>query len=507
MSIQEQEINKHSLTIHKCLQTIEADDDDNIDVISEWFDAIGKENNGAKEKTQLSYIRTLIEFCKIINKTPYEIIEEAKVEKKKIIDIDDRAVKKYFVKYKRVIIEKNNAPKTISRKIATIKSFFEVRNIDVPIRQTKSRSSTPKKENKHIPTREDIKEALHFANIRNKAIILLQASSGLSSIDVRNIPVRTINEGLNQEDNIITFDMRRIKTDVDFITFCSPEATEAIKAYMEYRNRPPFANTQEKKDQYEKRRIRSDDDFLFINSKISDEYLVNFDENYRFISDQEIQHAYRLIERSCENKAPKGTHSFIRSHNMRKFFASTIRNHGLEFTTIETFLGHKVKGSLDNYTEADIKILKEQYMKVLPHLMILEDLEVKTLETYDYRLNSANIEIMNIQNTAMMELYPLKYEIMEQSKTIVAKYDTIIKLKKMDNKKLTNKIKSLFDEIKALKADRSQEEFELNQYITSYQKDIDNINKKYKVNIPATLDQLVYDWKPDEELKEKELNF
>jgi len=77
----------------------------------------------------------------------------------------------------------------------------------------------------------------------------------------------------------------------------------------------------------------------------------------------------------------------------------------------------------------------------------------------------------------------------------------------LNNEKLTGRIKGLFDEIKALKADRSQEEFELNQYITSYQKDIDNINKKYKVNIPATLNQLIYDWKPDEELKEKELNF
>ncbi|KKG94958.1 tyrosine-type recombinase/integrase, partial [Methanosarcina mazei] len=472
MILKPKEKTKLDLIIERCLESIGANDDDNIDTITEWFSVIGKDDKGAKERTKLTYIRTLVEFCKFIDKTPYEFIMECKYEKMNVPDIDDRKIKRYFIKYKNAISD--NAPKTIQRKITTIKSFCQTRNIELPFNEKKTKLALPKDENKHIPTREEIKEALQFANIRNKAVILLQASSGLASADVRNITVRQVKEGLD-EDNIITFDLRRQKTGVPYITFCSPEATAAILAYMEYRNRPPFANTKEKKDQYEKRRIRSDDDYLFINLKIYTEYLYQFDEKYRYITDQEIQHAYRLIERSCEKQAPKGTHSYIRSHNMRKFFANTIKNHGLDFITIETLLGHKVKGSLNNYTEVDIKLLKEQYMKVLPHLMILEDLETRTLDSYEYSYNQASIQISNIKSNAMMELYPYLYRIIEDSKEIKKKYDNIIKLKKMtDNEKAKKIIDNQYENIDQIMRDREWNEGELNHKKAEYQKQIDD---------------------------------
>ena len=312
-------------------------------------------------------------------------------------------------------------------------------------------------------------------------------------------------EGLD-EDNIITFDLRRQKTNVDYITFCSPEATEAIKAYMEYRNRPIFINIPERINQFEKRRIRSDNDCLFIKLQISDEYLESFDEKYRFISDQEIQHAYRVVERSCEKKAPKGSYSYIRSHNMRKFFANTIKNHGLDFVTIETLLGHKVQGSLCHYTEANIHDLKEQYMKALPFILINEELEVKTLESYDYAYNQANIQISNVKSNAMMELYPYLYRIIEDSKEILRKYDTIIKLNGLDSEKFRNLIDDQYKKIDELNKDRDYNEGELNNKITDYQRQVDDINKRFKVHIPVSFNQFDYDYEAAEQIKIKELN-
>lgn len=492
------------LLIHRSLKSINADDDDNYDVITEWFDSIGKDNRGAKEGTRITYIKVLIEFCKFIKMTPYEIIEEAKAEKKKIIDIDDRAIKTYFVRYKRYIIEKNNAPKTLSKKMTALKSFFEVRNIEVPFRQTRIKEKSTLKENKHIPTREDIKEALQFASIRSKAIILLQASSGLASIDARNITIGQVKEGL-AEDNIITFDLRRQKTGVDYITFCSPEATAAILAYMEYRNRPPFANTKEKINQYEKRRIHSDDDYLFINNKISDKYLESFDEKYRFISDQDLQHSYRVIDRSCEKQAPKGSFDYIRSHNMRKYFANTIKNCGLDYITIETFMGHKISGSLSFYTEANIEKLKESYIKVLPELMIIEEIETRTLDSYEYSYNQANIKINNLKTNAMMELYPFMYRIIEDSKEILLKYDKIIKLKSINAERFMNQIDEQYDEINTLIDDRKSNEEQLNNKKSEYISLINSINFQFKLNIPVSFDQLTYEYETIEKTKLKEI--
>lgn len=502
--ILERKKTKVDLVIERCLESIGCNDDDNRDAIDEWFLSIGRDDNvGAKERTKLTYIRTLIEFCDFIKMSPYEFIKECKYEKMNVPDIDDRKIKRYFLKYKAALAD--NAPKTIERKIATIKSFCRVRNIELHYNEKKKRpEALPKDENKHIPTREDIREAVHHANTRNRAIILLQASSGLSSIDVRNL--RYIDVKNPDKNNIITFDGRRQKTDVPYITFCSPEATEAIQDYIKERKKLPTANTKEKKDQYEKRRIHSDNDYLFINMKVYTEYLFEFDEKYRFISDEEIQHAYRMIERSCEKQAPKGTHSYIRSHNMRKFFANTLKNHDVDYLTLEAFMGHKVQGSLDHYTEADIEKLKEKYMKVLPYLTILEDIETKTFDSYEYSYNRANIEINNIKSNAMMELYPYLYRIIEDSKEIMRKYENIIKLKKLNNEKAKKLIDNQFENIDQIIKDREWNEGELNHKKTEYQEQINAINKKYNVNIPANFDQLKYDYETAEQMKIKEVN-
>lgn len=505
MILKQKEKTKTDQIIEHCLEIINANDEDNKDIIDDWFTVIGKEEGkGATERTKLSYIRTIVEFCNFIEKSPYEFIQECKYEKINVPDIDDRKIRRYFTKYKAAISD-NNAPKTIQRKIATIKSFCQTRNIPLPFNEKKVKLALPIEDNMHIPTKEDIKEAFHHANTRNRAIILLQASSGLASADLRNLKIKQIKEGID-ENNIITFHLKRQKTKVEYVTFCSPEATNAIQAYINEREKLPSANTQEKINQYEKRRIHSDDDYLFINLKIFDEYLESYDEKYRFISDQEIQHAYRLIERSCEKKAPKGVHSYIRSHNMRKYFADTIKNHGLDYTLVETFLGHKFHGSLNYYTKADIQKMKEKYMEVLPHLMILEDLEVRTLNSYDYAYNQANIEISNLKSNAMMELYPFLYRILEDSKEIMRKYDTIIKLKKINNEKASKIINDQYENIDQIMRDREFNEGELNHKKAEYQEQINAINKKYNVNIPATFDNLKYDYETLEQMKIKEVN-
>ena len=500
--ILENQKTKLDLIIEHCLESIGANDDDNINTINKWFIMIGKGDDGAKERTKLSYIRTLIEFSNFIKMSPHDFIKECKVEKITIPDIDDRKITNYFINYKKAISD--NAPKTIQRKITTIKSFCQTRNIELPFHEKKTKLALPKPENKHIPTKEEIREAINKTqNKRNKAIILVQASSGLASIDVRSLKISDLNI---DDDNIITLDLRRIKTNIEYITFCSPEATEAINDYINYRNRPPFAKTPEKIAQYEKRRVRSDDDYIFINSKISDKYLESFDEKYRFISDGEIQLAYRLIEKNCKTQAPKGVHSYIRSHNIRKFFANTIKNQKLDYTTIETFLGHKVKGSLDNYTEADIKMLKEEYIKILPYISIFENIETKVLNSHEYSYNQASIEISNIKTNAMMELYPYLYRIIEDSKEIDRKYKNIIQLKKINNEKALQMIDKQYKNIDEIVQDRDYNEGELNHRKAEYQKQIDDINLKYKVNIPATFDQLKYNYETAEEARKKEVN-
>ena len=122
--ILERKKTKVDLVIERCLESIGCNDDDNRDAIDEWFLSIGKKDGEyAKDRTKLTYIRTLVEFCNFINMSPDKFIEECKLEKRTIPDIDDRKIKRYFLKYKAALAD--NAPKTIERKIATIKAFVE----------------------------------------------------------------------------------------------------------------------------------------------------------------------------------------------------------------------------------------------------------------------------------------------------------------------------------------------------------------------------------------------
>jgi hypothetical protein len=63
-----------------------------------------------------------------------------------------------------------------------------------------------------------------------KAIILAQASSGLSIVDVVNLKIKDFKEGLIELDDIkiCRLTLKRNKTNVKFTTFLSDEAITAI---------------------------------------------------------------------------------------------------------------------------------------------------------------------------------------------------------------------------------------------------------------------------------------
>jgi len=108
-----------------------------------------------------------------------------------------------------------------------------------------------------------VKKLVTVADHRNRAIILLQLSSGLSSSDIRvlkyrdflqalqlpvtrKVNVESVIEELSNADDdeelIGWWHLKRYKTAVEFTTFNSPESTRAILDYLDWRMRKQTNN-------------------------------------------------------------------------------------------------------------------------------------------------------------------------------------------------------------------------------------------------------------------------
>ncbi|NMC67325.1 MAG: hypothetical protein GYA61_03770 [Spirochaetales bacterium] len=81
---------------------------------------------------------------------------------------------------------------------------------------------------------------------------------------------------------------------------------------------------------------------------------------------------------------------FFTSHMLRKLFTTTLYKAKVDELPINWMLGHKINPITESYFKADIKSLKQHYLKALNELS-LEKIKVKTVTTreYDYIINDS----------------------------------------------------------------------------------------------------------------------
>ena len=150
------------------------------ELIKEFFLA-----KNIRKTTQDHYLNRLSYYCTFIQKKPTQMIEEAENEEEKRIRMRKRKIRQYFLTWLDYLQNKKYSKSTISSYFASIKAFHRYFEIEIPKIDVE-----PDKNNKHhekIPTRKDIKKALSLANLKYKSIILLMASSGMGSAEVRNL--------------------------------------------------------------------------------------------------------------------------------------------------------------------------------------------------------------------------------------------------------------------------------------------------------------------------------
>jgi integrase len=230
-----------------------------------------------------------------------------------------------------------------------------------------------------------------------RAIVLVGLSAGLAEADIMNLKVKDFTAAYDVTTGIATMKLTRVKTGIKYCTFLTPEASQSVLDYLEFRNRPiPHGIPKQRVDQLKKQHVESGNGYLFILRSIPDGYLETRDEELRKFKVRAFTKLYEHLAEKCGKKNPEGC-NIVRPHNMRKYFISTLRNTGFELAVINHMAGHKEKAVDRAYYWADAEKLKEQYKKFVPYITIQKELNVS--ESSDYLKIKQENQILQAETT------------------------------------------------------------------------------------------------------------
>jgi hypothetical protein len=235
--------------------------------------------------------------------------------------------------------------------------------------------------------------------------------------------------GYDQKTEVTTFDLRRGKTGEDFVTFLNPEASKAVWDYLAFRGRTVKVATSKRVQQLEKQRI-TEDGYLFIVRNVPDIFLKTHDEGLRKLRDNNITKINRSLSEKAVKNTPSGTWNIIRSHNMRKYFNSTLINNGCNPYQTDLWMGHDLGESKGAYMVPIPAKQREIYMQFM-HLLTVEkqfdpadSIEFKQMQRENERLERITAKTAVERD----ELQELRAE-MEKMKKIDSGLESLIEAK------------------------------------------------------------------------------
>lgn len=349
-------------------------DQDRIDL---WI--LKKDLEKSSRKT---YLFSLRNFCKVVNKSPNELIFEADAEEEQGIKLRDRKINHYFLKYKNHLQSEGKSESTIKLYMYAVKSFYDGMDIQIPKFKIPRGDISLEKNYGKLITKKEIQALINVAAARERALIYLMALSGMAQAEARSISLRKFMEvagdSVNQEidsieklfelekeleKEIITITIIRKKVNYRYITFIPPEATLQIISYLKERM---YGRNQ-------KIRIKDYEDALFVKT------------DGKPIDRDCIVTNFRRIGLEAGFKKKKGAYSFWRAHGLRKYFISTIMNKLGDKVLADFLAGHKISDVDRAYWYMDPEDLKKRYLKALPYLSI-DQVKIKTIGDENYKM-------------------------------------------------------------------------------------------------------------------------
>jgi len=347
-------------------------------VIKDWLASVSR-----KPGTRRLYTFALQYYTEFSGMTPEELLLEAEADIKNGVLPRQSKLKRHLIDFKEHLQSQDLAPLTIKNRMTGVYSFYKKNDIVLPSLPNNETKPKPLLKHKDIPTKEDIQIVLKHADELERAIVLIGVSSGLGAQEISNLTVGDFKKGYDPKTGVTTLKLRREKVGYDFVTFLSPEASKAVICYLETRNKKPKISSKAKMEQLAKQKVYKDDNFLLIPRRIPPEFLKTKDDKLRQLTEAAIVDIYQNLAIEAGKAAPFGTWSIIRSHNMRKYFNSTLLNNGADSFIVNFWMGHIQDDTKSAYYRASAENgLKETYLKFVPYLTIQKEADVSESPEY-----------------------------------------------------------------------------------------------------------------------------
>jgi len=309
---------------------------DDQSLVDEWFDHIN-----AKGGTLTLYLVAISQYMEFHNLSLSELLEEAEDDTVKMVIPRKRRIKGRIMDYRNSLEGKSD--NTCHTYVSAVRSFYKAMDVQLPSNKRYEKTAILE-ENKFLGMeRSEIKRVLKYANVRDKAIVLFIASSGTGGKELIKLTRDDFYDGLDRETGICTFYIRRKKTEEDYHTYCTPEASAAIQEYL---------NTRE-------------DDLPWLFLGIVKETKENVQ-----LTKNALGAMFRRLARRTGNEGEPGFFNKIRAHNFRKFFKTTLMEAGAPKWAAEWLMGHKEELDSRYSSPSGEKMKNAYYLPYVNSLLI-----------------------------------------------------------------------------------------------------------------------------------------
>ena len=292
----------------------------------------------------------------------------------RLLDFRNHLTKKY----------KKNYVKSAMTKTLTLYTTYGLEIPKLPAQSEKNMNEPIPISFKDLPDKEIIKSSLKITTPLMKAIILFMSSSGAARTEMLSLTIQDFIDSTNlyhnsndiyevieilreRDDVVPTFKLKRQKTDKWYYTFCSPEAVSAILDYLLSIKKP----------------------------------IMNEDKLFQY---HEVTVCYKFQEINDElGLGKKGTYNRFRSHMLRKFHASNLKNHGMSKEDINQMQGKGQNLVDEAYFFDDPNILREKYIEHLAAVTIewdVNNIDIKSPEFIELeaRYNEKETELKEMDD-------------------------------------------------------------------------------------------------------------
>lgn len=403
-------------------------------VVESWLE-------NTSTNTRISYLAGLAEFCKINEINPQQMLDIIFKEEEARLPQWERSINTWFQTYDKHCKDKKRSIKTRNLRITIVNGFISFHGLSTYSEKGKRRNKkdfkTPNK--REALTKKDIKKLVSACkNLKMKAIILTQISSGLSASDTLNLKIKDFQDGLTdaydkksrKTRRICKLHLKREKTKKEFITFLSEESVTYIEKYLKL----------------ERKKEPQPEEALFPGWDPS-----------KSMTNVNLHKGYENLNKYLGwSKGEKGEFQKATSHMMRKFFNTQLIYAGMPEEIREHFMGHVINDKVrDAYFLRNEEELQKVYLEYMDKITIGDQKAPVNLSEYT--------EIKMGYEDLMTENKNLKKEIIEIQEMIKLEPENPDKELVKENQQLSEALSGIMYNYEAQKAQMSELKDELKE--------------------------------------------